>query len=62
MAPRWGVVARGGGGFGGGGVTRPTPKQKRRGKAPRRFDDLLLRQDYADFAMISSAILRGTGS
>ena len=41
---------------------KPAPNQTRRGKAPRRFDDLLLRQDQADFAMISSAILRGTGS
>ena len=41
---------------------KTSPKQKRRGKAPRRFADLLLKQDQADFAMISSAILRGTGS
>jgi hypothetical protein len=41
---------------------QPAPKQKRRGKAPRRFADPLLKQDQADFAMISSAILRGTGS
>jgi hypothetical protein len=39
-----------------------TPKQKRRGKAPRRFDDPQSGVTYADFAMISSAILRGTGS
>lgn len=41
---------------------KPTPKQKRRGKAPRRFADLKSGVNYADFAMISSAILRGTGS
>ncbi len=41
---------------------KSAPKQKRRGKAPRRFAVQRLIQGQADFAMISSAILRGTGS
>jgi hypothetical protein len=61
MAPRWGVVARGGGGIGGGGVGGPAPKQKRRGKAPRRFAFERIRciygGKYEDLCVLGKLIL-----